>query len=174
MIPITFDLVASSGPELVLNEYTGANGIYVARIPDDASKYRIIRLCEELGVQTEHDKLHVTVMYSKIAPPVGTEFGGGSTITALCNALEVFVGHNGKKYLIMKLVTDDLIREHARFLQAGAVHSFVPYSPHVTLVSDVDVTADLESKIAVMNRQLALDPIYVVLINRSIADLKED
>lgn len=163
-------MIALASPKLVHLPYTRENGCYVSTVPDDGSKFRLIELCEELGVETDHRALHCTLMYSKERAPE-VDANRFSTASALCNEVSVFDGHDDRQYLVVNLVSDDLHRAHSRLLQAGCEHSFTPYRPHITLVSGVEVTDDLRSRINDVNRRLALDPMYVRFRSATVSDI---
>lgn len=169
--------MSTSKPELVLNEYTGTHGCYVCMIPIDSSKDTIIELCEKLGIATDKDKMHCTLMYSKDnapAPTDITELPSDSTIHCLAHNVRHWVGHDGKTYIVMSLAGSEILLEHARLLKCGAVHSFVPFEPHITLTSDVKITEEVQAKIDEINKYLGRNPTTIVLGTEKISDIKAD
>lgn len=169
-------MIALASPEWKPSPYTGENGLYCAVQPDDGSKFRIMRLCEELGITTDHRKLHCTLVYSRNdAPPLEEVQGCVDRATSgRVNFIEYWEGHDKEGYLVAKLVSDKLQVCHERLIRAGARHSFTPYSPHVTLTTGLPMTDGLKAKIDEVNRRLAEESIYVNFDDFTISDIKED
>lgn len=169
-------MIALASPEWEPVPYTGKNGLYCAVQPDDASKFRLIRLCEELGVTTDHRKLHCTLMYSKNDAPEDDHIRDieGTRPRGRINYVEYWEGHNNKGYLVAKLVSEDVQLAHERLVRAGARHSYSPYNPHITLVSDLPATEGLKANIDRVNELLAQESISINFSNLTLSDIKQD
>jgi 2'-5' RNA ligase len=169
-------MIALASPEWTPLPYTGESGLYCAVQPDDGSKFRIMRLCEELGVTTDHRKLHCTLVYSRNDAPPLNEIQSSIDRASFgrINFIEYWPGHDKKGYLVAKLVSDKLQAFHERLIRSGARHSFTPYSPHVTLTTGLPLTEELESNIKEVNRRLSEESIYVNFDDFTISDIKKD
>lgn len=169
-------MVAIASPEWVPLPYTEENGLYCAVTPDDAGKFRIMRLCEELGVTTDHRKLHCTLVYSPEGAPKRDDIQGcvDPDIGARINFVEYWEGHDKKGYLVAKLVSDKLQVCNERLTRAGARHTYTPYNPHITLVSGLPMSAGLESRIEEVNRRLGEESLYIRFNDHTISDIKKD
>lgn len=170
---IRFD-VSEASAKFEVVPYTETNGVYAAVKPDEKTVQYIIGVAEQLGVEVDKDKLHVTVMYSKRAPTGLTnvqEFlNTYNKVPAYLIGVDTFVGHKGKLILAFKVVSETLLRIHSDLHRAGARHSFLPYMPHLTLSDDYDI-AGKEDKIREINELLAEAPWEVELHSLSVGDL---
>lgn len=167
-------MLSLSKPELEYIEYTGTNGCYASMIPANQSKNQILQLCDELGVTTDADKLHCTVMYSKAAPDktLVDRFDLLPRLVVYGTSIDHWVGHDDKTYISLQLVSEGLIQEHAKLWAIGCEPTYCPYKPHITLTSDLEVTEDVKARIDQINKGLALNPLEMILINETISDLK--
>lgn len=171
---LTHMVSLSAAPTWEAIPYTGTKGLYCASIPDDASKFRIIKLCEDLGITIDHRKLHCTLMYCPDAAPSKESVdrclhGCGGRITFV----EYWTGHNDQGYLVAKIVSNDLQDMHERLIQAGAKHTYSPYNPHITLAKDIPMTEALEQRISQVNELLAPQSIRIAFNEQTISDMSD-
>lgn len=157
--------------------YTGTNGLYSAVVPTPGSIEAILKLADELELSPDEDALHATVIYSKKAPSDSVESvariaDSDYTYNGVINAVEHWVGHNGKTYIVLKLVCAGIVLANASLQRMGAEHTFVPFSPHITLSDEVPVDDAMKARIDFVNKRLAFDPIEVKLINQIVGDLE--
>lgn len=145
---VTKLLISLSSPELVQEEYTGTNGLYSAVTPDERSCKMVIALAKALGFDVPADKLHCTVMYSKgnSPEPAVISCDRAKQYTAQAVRLQHWNGHDDKGYLTLALDSPELTAEHQRLLALGCKADF-DYNPHITIWSDIELTAELEEKI---------------------------
>lgn len=170
--------VAEAANKLIFVPYTGTNGLYSA--VDVVPEYveAILKLADELELSPDEQALHTTVVYSKVSPtsPVEEvkalerEFKDQQFV-AVINAVESWVGHNGKTYIVLKLVSNAIVLMNARCQRFGAEHTFIPYSPHITLSDEVPVDDAMKARIEFVNKRLARDPVTIQLKNLSVGDL---
>lgn len=139
-------LLSLSSPELEQKAYTGTAGLYSAVIPTPAAINVILRIAHRLGFDLDASKLHCTVMYSKEKCP-GAEVScdAGRVFTAKIQKVQHWDGHNGKGYLSLALVSDELTAEHNRLKELGCAPTF-DYNPHITIWSGVPLTVPLERR----------------------------
>ncbi|MNQ58618.1 hypothetical protein D3C85_728300 [compost metagenome] len=93
-------------------------------------------------------------------------------MSGIINAVDSWVGHNGKTYIVLKLVSEAIVSQNASFQRMGAEHTFVPFSPHVTLSDEVPMTEELQAKIDKINKRFAYKPLEVVFSGMIIGDLE--
>lgn len=162
---------ATAANKLTHVKYTGTSGLYSAVTPQPAYVDALMGIAEELGLPTVADSLHTTVIYSKVPPATQPTFDPERTYTGLVNAIEHWVGHNGKTYIVMKLVSEGIVDENAKFQRMGAKHTFVPFSPHITLSDEVAVDDDMKERIEKINNRLAYHPVFVTFEGQIVGDV---
>lgn len=164
--------ISLSQPELITNKYSGNKGCYACAQLDEVSKVELKKLANYLGYDSDGSKFHITLVYSK--EPLNTkEFPFNNAFDAYVGNISHFTGHDGKEYLVANIVSETALLVHSWLLQRGAVHSFTPYTPHITLYSDITVNKPLIKKIDVLNKRLAIKPLKVTFVDSNIFDLKD-
>jgi hypothetical protein len=171
---ITLAMKAEAANKLEHIKYTGTSGLYSAVVPKPEYVERIMRISEELGLPTDEAGLHATVVYSKKAPSTQSvsNFDPTQEMPGIINAVESWVGHNDKTYIVLKVVSQHIVSQNASFQRMGAEHTFVPFAPHITLSDEVPVTPELKEKIDMINKRFAYEPLEVVFHNMIIGDLE--
>lgn len=174
MITLSMKTEAVAANKLEHIKYTGTSGLYSAVVPLPAYIDRIMAISEELGLSTKEDALHATVIYSKkpAGSPEVSNFNPARPIPGIINAVDSWVGHNGKTYIVLKMVSEALVSQNASFQRMGAEHTFVPFAPHVTLSDEVPMTEELQAKIDKINKRFAYKPLEVVFSGMIIGDLE--
>lgn len=172
---ITMNFEADASNKLNLLPYTGNNGLYSSVVLASSCIPMIEEIAEELGVDPSYDDLHATVIYSKqpCFEPVERvmEEQSSEPIVAYCNGVTSWVGHNKKTYIVLSLVSEALVLKNAALHRMGAQHTFVPYSPHMTLSDNTAVDADMKRRFDYINKKLAVDPLRLVFEHHHIGDL---
>lgn len=152
-------------------KYTGTSGLYSAVVPMPNAIDAIMGVADELGLPTVRDDLHATVIYSKVPPATQPTFDPERVYTGLINAVEHWIGHNGKTYIVLKIVSEGIVDENAKFQRMGAKHTFTPFAPHITLSDEVAVTDTLQDMIDKINNRLAYQPIFVQFNAQIVGDV---
>jgi hypothetical protein len=104
---------------------------------------------------------------------MATDFDPSREVTALANAVEHWTGHNGKTYIVLKLVSEGIVSENSKFQRMGAKHTFVPFAPHITLSDDTPITEYMQDVIERINRRFAYKPLELVFTGQIIGDLED-
>ncbi len=172
MQSIQIPMSASAGNKHIVTEYTGTNGLYSSVLPDLAAITAIQAVATTLGIELDSSTIHCTVCYSKIAAdwreipsyPATREF------TAICNQVDHWVGHNNKTYVVLKLMSPDIVLMNAEIQRSGAKHTFVPFQPHVSLSDSTTVDLELQAKIDEVNSKLAYEPLVLRFNSLTIGD----
>ncbi len=168
--------VAVAANKLEHIPYTGTSGLYSAVVPRPDLVAKIMALANELALPTDEEALHSTVIYSKKAPPrssnVANSVNEDREYNGLLNAIDSWVGHNGKTYIVAKIVSEALSSLNATFNRLGAEHTFVPYAPHITLSDEVPVDDAMKARIEKINKRLASNPIELVFNGLILGDLE--
>lgn len=88
------------------------------------------------------EKLHTTILFSRIHCPEYVPLGKISpAIVAKPVALEVWDTRNGKRALVLRLESEQLIARHKELMSAhNASYDYAEYKPHITLSYDVGST----------------------------------
>lgn len=169
--------VAEAANKLIFVPYTGTNGLYSAVDVVPEFVEAILKLSDELELSPDEQALHTTVIYSKKAATAPLEevmdvvkVYKDNQFSALINAVESWTGHNGKTYIVLKLVSESIVSLNARCQQLGAEHTFIPYSPHITLSDEVPVDDAMKARIEFVNKRLARNPVQIMLKNFSVGD----
>lgn len=168
--------VAVAANKLEHIPYTGTSGLYSAVVPRPDLVGKIMELANELALPTDETALHSTVIYSKKTPPKSSDIGGSVNddreYNGLINAIESWVGHNGKTYIVAKIVSESLSVLNAMYHRLGAEHTFVPYAPHITLSDEVPVDDKMKARIEKINKRLAYNPIELTFNGLIVGDLE--
>jgi len=168
------NMLSMSGPSWTPRPYTEGDGLYCAVQPDYGSKLRIMQLCEELGVTTDPSKLHCTIVYSETGTvPSDLIEALRTRPSGYLSSIAYWSGHDNSGFLVARVNSASAHTFHEDLVSAGAQHSHNPYNPHVTLVSDLAMTADLQERIAAVNAQLLEDSIYVNFEEYTISDIQK-
>lgn len=171
---IVIPLSATAAVKIENVPYTGANGLYASLIPQYAEG--IVEIAEELGIKhLDPNVIHTTVCYSKTPvaladlPAIGTS----DEFRALCNQVDHWVGHKGQTCIVLKLVSSDIVAANANLQRRGAVHTFTPYVPHITLTDEsAPVDAAMQERIDTINKRLAHNPLWLTFDRYTVGDLK--
>lgn len=150
--------------------FTGEQGCYAAVQPDMYSLFRLMSLCDVLGIVTDPRKFHCTVMYSPDRVPAVKEFNAEAE--GYIHEIAWWAGHNNKGYLSALLRSPQLQGCHKQLTDAGAKHTYSPYTPHITLATG-PLTLDLERAMKGLNESLKLDPIRIFFDSSVISDIKD-
>ena len=165
--------------------YSGTNGFYaqasvpVASITPFKSTFERI-LKTEMPLNQESDiGLHCTIMYSQAALRVSPQRALATNLPmqkaffeARVVGIDWWEGHDKEGYLVAKLVSSQLQARHKVWQMLGAVPTFSPYSPHITLLKG---PASYQFANQVESFNLALKAIGtepVILRGETINDLK--
>lgn len=173
MKKITIPLVATAAVKLENVPYTGTNGLYASLLPQYTGG--IVEIAEELGIKLDPNVVHTTVCYSKT--PVAIDnlpaIGSSNEFRALCNQVDHWVGHKKQTCIVLKLVSPDIVDVNANLQRRGAVHTFTPYVPHITLTDEsAPVDGAMQERIDAINKRLAQNPIWLTFDRYTIGDLK--
>lgn len=158
--------------------FTGTAGIYVARDLTSFSKAKITAFLRSqfpsLSIsESDIEEQHCTVVYSKtcVRNP-DTALPAASPARPKVSRLEFWEGHDKDGYLVAKLVDPKLIERHKFWLSEGAVHSFSPYEPHITLKTPLKQTPQFQKELAAANEFLRTIQLDVTLAGEVREDLK--
>jgi len=162
-------LISLSSPELDIIPFSGTKGCYSAITPDEDSCNIVVNLAKSLGLTTDAQKLHCTVMYSKVAPTTVPQCRSRATYEATISKVEHWSGHDDAGYVVAHLDCPLLHKEHARLRNLGCKPTFDDYTPHMTLFSGIDLDDALSAAIAKANKNLPQDTLR--LTNQFIGDL---
>lgn len=158
--------------------FTGTAGIYVARELTPLSKAKVTAFLRSqfpsLHIDdSDIEEQHCTVVYSKTCiRNLGTALPKASPVNPRVSGLEFWEGHDKDGYLVAKLVSSDLIERHKFWLSEGAVHSFSPYEPHVTLKTPLKQTPRFQQELEDANKFLRTFQLDVTLGGEVMEDLK--
>jgi hypothetical protein len=158
--------------------FTGTAGIYVSRELTPLSKAKAVAFLRSqfpsVPINDEDiEEQHCTVVYSKTCVRnVDTDLINSASVTAQVTSLEWWEGHDKDGYLVAKLVAPELMERHKFWLSEGAVHSFSPYEPHVTLKTPLTVTPAFEEELEAANQFLHTFQLDVTLAGEVLEDLK--
>jgi len=168
---IVIPMQATAAVKLEQAPYTGTKGLYASLLPQYTDS--IISLAEELGIKLDSNKVHVTVCYSKTAihPETLPVASTSQVYRALCNHVDHWKGHKGQTCIVMKLTSYDIVAANADLQGRGAVHTFTPYSPHITLTDEGTVDAEMQERIDKINKRLAYAPMWLKFDRYHIGDL---
>lgn len=163
-------LISLSSPKLDVIKFTGTHGCYSAVTPDADSKALLSAVAHMLGVETDPDKLHCTVMYSEVAPKKGIGCNRQRVRKATVSQITHWDGHDNKGYLVALLDSPELQEEHARLKTLGCQPTFDDYKPHITLYAGIKMTPELQATIDSVMSAMPAD-IELDLTNQFIGDL---
>lgn len=158
--------------------FTGTAGIYVSRELTPLSKAKITAFLRSqfpsLPIDdSDIEEQHCTVVYSKTCVrSLDTALPSASPAHSQVAGLEYWEGHDKDGYLVAKLIAPELVERHKFWLSEGAVHSFSPYEPHVTLKTPLKQTPRLQQELAEANQFLRTFQLDVTLAGEVLEDLK--
>lgn len=163
---------AQAASEHRLLYYTGKQGLYSSvKLASDADADAVMEIAKQLGTLTKRENLHVTVCYSKTPATDALPEEPAQPIFGMCNEITHWIGHNDKPYIVMKLICPGLVVANSKLVNAGAVPTFIPYAPHISLSDDVQITPEVEARIKQVNEQLARNPINFSFAGYHVGDL---
>lgn len=151
--------------------YTGGAGVYVSRCLEAGSSlalsWRIGTLRKKLAPWvTNKENLHATVMYSKVAPR-STELSSKSV------KADITGGDCYGDCYVLTLRSPDLVGDNARWSSIGAVHTFQPYNPHITIIDAArPISKDESILLANYVRRQGLIGMSITFDSETIQDLK--
>lgn len=121
-------------------------GTYISVEPTRESISRLCLIARLLGIETDEDELHCTLMY---AP--GSLLPNGQAVADYNRMFygtidDITVWGSDTKYLVVIMKSPQLLARHKEWLNKGLVHTFHDYTPHVTLAKNP--TQDLVFSIA--------------------------
>lgn len=151
--------------------YSGTNGLYVHAKLDAITRTRLTEICEQLGCAVE-DNLHITVCYSKHSVPVQSLNFDNVTYEGVCNEILAWDDHKKRKMVVAIVHAPELIVRNADYVANGAVLTFTPYKPHISLSYDTADITNLDDRIKAINEALALEPIQCKMTMQWPEDLK--
>lgn len=127
---------------------TSNKGTYVSALFDDFTLDNIQQLQKNLQLlnPTPRDKLHTTIVYSRVHIPyiINTDFVENISTS---NKLEVWDTKSGKT-LVLMMDSEHLNERHFYSEILGGTYDFDEYKPHITLSYDIGPQfVDLNQKI---------------------------
>ncbi len=153
------------------NTYSGDSGFYARVSPVKNEAFTgLVKLLEAscpITFNEVYDDPHVTVMYSPKSPnalAASLIHDSHEHNEFLARSIRVLLwpGHNGKGYVVLKLLCPDLCLLHEKLKKTGAVPTFSPYAPHMTLCKDCgDFTQDIKNWQSRVNTLLGTSPILL-------------
>lgn len=162
--------IALSNATWEVTPFSGEKGCYAAVQPDTLSLFRLIEVCNVLGVLSDPRKFHCTVIYSPEAVPNIKEFN--VTAKALLTEIMWWPGHNDKGYLSASLSSPELQEHHANLTEAGARHTYSPYNPHVTLTTG-KLSEETRKAMEELNARLSVSPVPLFFDTSVLSDIKD-
>ena len=168
------NIALSASLEEKQEAYTGDSGLYMHATPDDAGKYRILELCEQLSIEgVDAKSLHCTLMYSRNKAPDISDIPQSNLMSILITEVKHWVGHDDRTYIVAGVTSTDVQWMHANLVRAGAEPSFVPYLPHITLMAGSPVDEKMQKQIDKVNKVLNRDPINMTLEKQPPSNISE-
>lgn len=169
----SFSLTATAAVKFEMIPYTGTRGLYASMVPTEPGAFTVINIAERLGIKLTKDVVHITVCYSKehvvhldALPAYTTD----DTFSAVCNEVKHWKGHKGQTCIVLGLISESITLLNAELQAAGALHSFTPYSPHISLSDEVEVDPDMQLQIDTINKELSRSPLKLTFTNYSVGD----
>lgn len=161
---------------LKLDGYTGERGIYVGAFLPDNFAPQINELCAQLGLEEpDPTDLHCTVVYSREGVvPLNRMPVVKQAVNALVTSVQHWVGHNGKTYVVADIQSMGMCQLHTKFSNAGAVHSFAAFRPHITLGKLDEIPEGFDDLVEELNWKLKRDPLHVAFLNINANDINQD
>lgn len=156
--------------------YTGNNGLYASMQFDEESKGKLLTIALKAGLTFDPEDVHVTVMYSESPSNESVsdvlENSTANTAECIVTGIDHWVGHNGKTYVILRLQSNELARMNAYLAKQGAVATFLPYTPHITLGKfEGPLPEETIELYKALNVQLAADAITLYARDFRVGDL---
>lgn len=159
-------------------DYSGKSGLYasVSPVKGFAQFLKAVKpLLEEEGVKLYDEvDFHCTLMYSRDAAPHMIRVTkmlneGPFRYAAWSDCVEYWDGHDGDGYLVLKLISRDLMLRNEQYKDLGCKHSFPTYEAHITLADKLEKP----KCIAEINRMLKNIKFEFVLGGEHVEDIKE-
>lgn len=119
-----------------INELNGATGpgTYAKLVPTETTKTRIAAVLDQLCIDaTKPDKLHTTVIYSRVHCPYAATMKPMVPITATAKGFALFGNDPESKCLVLLLDCPEAEFLHGMCRLHGATHDYDKYEPHITL-----------------------------------------
>ena len=159
--------------------YSGKSGFYSwVNVSSDSQK-DLLEFFPELKLTAEDVvDLHVTIMYSKVPVPEkhineNNSMPDARFIQAVKpKEVRWWAGHDGDGYLVLELSPTNLQHMHDKWKKVGAVPTFETFTPHITLKSNIPLSASLQRYIKEKNDQLD-DLFEIVLVQEQVEDAKQ-
>ena len=165
-------IVSKKGKLFARPGYSGKQGLYsqVSVLPDSLEK--IFDFVDKAIFDRVDENLHSSVMSSEKALPLHKAKSHPEIVhDAKAVKLEWWSGHDNAGYLVLLLDSLSLKEEHDRLKKLGCIHSFPDYTPHITIMQNVDKPPKMDIKYA--NLLLRRNPIMIQLGNQIIEDLSK-
>jgi len=121
-----------------INDYR--TGVYAAAYLDPQGVNKIWKYLGKLGLPMQHQKnAHVTIMYSKTRPQSipKMDFNQGD-VTPIGFGIYGKGSSSDPYVLVLKLQSPSLVKSHQGLRKQGLVPTYRDYSPHLTLVLDIN------------------------------------
>lgn len=128
-----------------------SSGLYVWVDPDDKSYLRLSAVRRIFGTQNgalkyeNGTELHATVLYHPDPIPENAQAPADRQISARLLRAEAWTVKENKTLLVLILESPELVKLHQELLSYGFVHTFDPYTPHITFAkfnNDAEVDAE--------------------------------
>lgn len=172
MKQIKIAMVAEAAVKNEIVPYTGTFGLFASmqiQFPEP-----VIDIANELGIELDSNAIHTTVCYSKKdAVPLDTlpAIPTSRVFPAVCNEVAHWIGHKGQTCVVLKLISHEIVQVNAELQRLGALHTFTPYAPHVTLSDDGPaITEAMQEKIDAINKRLAREPLFLTFDRYQVGD----
>lgn len=126
-----------------LEDTRSKTGHYVAAKVSKQTTADLKKWCKENKIPTSADffnNLHITLCYSSKLFPIKKD----DVIDDLTDwdvqpvGFDVFGQHKGKKFLVLKVKSEDCTKRWQHYMDQGASYDFDDYLPHITLAQDFD------------------------------------
>lgn len=114
------------------------------------------------------DKLHTTIIYSRVALPSASELAGPRTFAVQPESFDIFDFKNDDGSdscaLVLKVSCPPIVCLHEQLIALGGTHDFDLYEPHVSLAYGVKPDFDL-TKLELPSFTLITSSIIVEQLN---------
>lgn len=123
-----------------LEEQMMLQPLYVDVEPDEDTKRALHRLQARFKLPNplNTQKMHCTLIYSRM-PCKTPKIFPNRVFNAEFEKFDVFEQRNGKKCLVLKLKSPDLLKRHQALMdEMEASYDFDDYLPHITLSYDIE------------------------------------
>lgn len=133
--------------------------MYMAVRPDPTTIAYLQQVIKDHNIPSPHsaEKMHCTLIYSRTPTPI-PQCQTHRIYKANLSKFDVFNTQDGKRCLVAKLSSPDLIARHNELMiELDASYDHPTYLPHITLSYDI---GDLD--ISVLNQSVTLNPMYLL------------